>query len=232
MTGSKLVAFLPLRKGSERVIEKNTRPFNSKGESLLEIKLTQLLRVENFERIVVSTNDEEVLLQASSIGDHRIVLDRRPDSLCLSTTPISDLSKYAAQVSSSELILWTHVTSPFFGSNQYIKVIDAMKSKTLLGKDSVATITPLQEFILDSSFNPTYDSEGWRIWPRTQDVKPYYYFNSAAFLAPSPNFASGARLGPNPHFFLCEKIESLDIDTEDDWELAQCIDAVRVKREN
>lgn len=216
-----LVAFLPLRKGSERVTHKNTKPFSASGQSLFQIKLTQLLRLEALDGIVVSSNDEEVFEQASEMRDSRLILDHRPEALCISSTRVSDLTKYAAQVCRSEMILWTHATSPFFGERQYKQVIQELGSSKR--HDSLGTVTALREFILDETYAPRFEFDAWRNWPRTQDLKPHFHFNFAAFLAPRKVFESGARLGHSPLFFECDKLDALDIDTEGDWGLAQAL---------
>ena len=224
MSKSELNAFLPVRRGSERVKNKNTKPFNGSGQSLLQIKLDQLLSVASLDRIIVSSNDDEALSQANDMGNPRIVLDSRPEKLCLSSTPVKHLTEYVAQVCNSEMILWTHVTSPFFAKEQYTQAIKSMSFSLESGYDSLATVTPLYEFMLDQQQDPLFDSENWKNWPRTQDLKPFFHFNFAAFIGYRMTFETGARLGAKPFFLSCEEMESFDIDTEQDWKLAQCID--------
>lgn len=55
-----IAVFLPVRKGSQRVINKNNRPFANKEGGLLEVKLEQLSKLKVSE-IILSTNDEKVL---------------------------------------------------------------------------------------------------------------------------------------------------------------------------
>ena len=50
--------FLPTRKGSERVPNKNTRPFAGIEGGLLENKIKQLLATNQLDEIILSTNDE------------------------------------------------------------------------------------------------------------------------------------------------------------------------------
>ena len=55
----KITAVVPVRKGSQRVKDKNLRPFA--GTSLLEIKLNMLLNVPEIDSIVVNTNSEAAI---------------------------------------------------------------------------------------------------------------------------------------------------------------------------
>ena len=61
MERGKVAFFLPARKGSQRVKNKNTRPFAGIEGGLLANKLEQLLAAERIDVIVLSTNDEECL---------------------------------------------------------------------------------------------------------------------------------------------------------------------------
>ena len=53
--------FLPCRKGSERVVQKNTRKFGKYEFGLTELKLKQLLDTPEIDSVILSTDDDEVL---------------------------------------------------------------------------------------------------------------------------------------------------------------------------
>lgn len=216
-----ITAFLPVRKGSERVKSKNTRKFSDSGSSLLQIKIEQLLTVKGISRIVVSTNDEAAIEAAREFEKDKIVIDVRPEWLCLSETKISDLTLHAARVCRSETILWTHVTSPLFTGEHYSAAISEMEAKSKVGFDSLATVKRLKEFVLDQNFTPLQDLNKWTMWPRTQDLDPLFVLNSAMFLAPKSFYELGARLGDKPFFLVCEDVPSLDVNTDFDWDVAQ-----------
>ena len=57
-----ITVFLPCRKGSERVKNKNHRKFClNTDKSLFDIKIEQLLSVTLFDKIIVSTNDPIII---------------------------------------------------------------------------------------------------------------------------------------------------------------------------
>ena len=64
----KVTFFLPTRKGSERVKNKNTRTFAGIEGGILKIKIGQLLQVERVSSIVISTNDLETIAVAKSFN--------------------------------------------------------------------------------------------------------------------------------------------------------------------
>ncbi|WP_211665435.1 cytidylyltransferase domain-containing protein [Leucothrix arctica] len=56
-----ITVFLPYRKGSQRIPDKNTKPFAGVEEGLLKITLNQLLKCEKTNQVVLSSNDERIL---------------------------------------------------------------------------------------------------------------------------------------------------------------------------
>lgn len=61
----KITAVIPVRAGSQRVKDKNLRPFA--GTNLMELKIKSLLRVPELDSIIVNTNSDE----AARIVDER-----------------------------------------------------------------------------------------------------------------------------------------------------------------
>jgi len=64
------VAVVPCRAGSERVPGKNVRDFAGRPGGLTALKLTQLKACRRLDRIVVNTDDDEVVREASIIIEH------------------------------------------------------------------------------------------------------------------------------------------------------------------
>ena len=83
----KIAFFLPTRKGSERVKNKNTRPFADIEGGLVENKIKQLLSTKHIDEILFSSNDEMCIAIAEKYtSDSRLRIIPRPNELCLSTT--------------------------------------------------------------------------------------------------------------------------------------------------
>lgn len=55
----KITAVIPIRTGSQRVKDKNLRPFGD--TNLMELKIKTLLQVPELSSIVVNTNSEEAI---------------------------------------------------------------------------------------------------------------------------------------------------------------------------
>ena len=126
----KIAFFLPTRKGSERVVNKNTRPFADIAGGLVENKIKQLLDTKYVDEIILSTNDEMCMEVAGLFkSDTRLRIIPRPDELCLSSTNLQDLICYVPTITDAEHILWGHVTTPFADAEQYDKGIELYLAK-------------------------------------------------------------------------------------------------------
>jgi CMP-N-acetylneuraminic acid synthetase len=220
----KVICFLPCRAGSERVKDKNTRQFAGVEGGLLKIKLDQLIRCPLIDTIVISTDDPKVIDVSKQYGN-RIRIDNRPSELATSETSTDDLIKYAARIIREPHILWTHVTSPFAGEELYTRAINDYFRLIKTDKyDSLMSVTPIRVHIWNREGNPVnYTREGLR-WPRSQQVEPMFEVNSAIFINSRDNYIKyGDRIGLKPYLFEMERTDSLDIDYEDDFILAESI---------
>ena len=215
-------AFLPMRKGSERVISKNTRDFAGVKGGLAFIKLSQLINVPEITTIIVSTDDEKVKEIAKSFVSSKIVIDDRPVQLATSSTSTDDLIEYVPSLISEGPVLWTHVTSPFIGTNDYSQAIQ-IYFENLHKNDSLMSVTQIQKFIWDDFGPINYDLSKEK-WPRTQTLTPLYDINSGIFLTDVEVYKSQHnRIGINPFLLKQDTKVALDIDWEDDFYLAEAL---------
>lgn len=225
MGENNIAFFLPTRRGSQRVFNKNTRPFSHFKGGLLENKLTQLLKSKNISEIILSTNDEECLRIAEPFAkeNDNLIIDRRPESLCLDTTDLEDLIQYVPTVTRAKHILWGHTTTPIVDSNIYDHAINKYFECLETGYDSLVSVLRLQNFLLNKKIELINNNTGIR-WPRTQDLTPLYEINHAIFIASREIYLTTKnRLGNDPFLYEMSKINSVDIDWEEDFEIAEII---------
>ena len=220
-----IAVFLPTRKGSQRVPNKNTRPFAGHENGLLEIKLNQLLELE-VKEVILSTNDEESIKIAEkfSASNPRLKIRLRPNYLASSTTNLADLIAYVPSLTSCEHILWTHVTSPFVDADIYSDSIRAYKKALVNDYDSFISVAPFQNFLWSKEENDIINRIGEKRWPQTQDLKKLYEINSAIFISPRLVYEEDKdRVGKRPFLYEMNKIQSLDIDWEEDFTIAEAV---------
>ncbi|MFR0675405.1 cytidylyltransferase domain-containing protein [Enterobacterales bacterium AW_CKDN230030176-1A_HGKHYDSX7] len=223
MNEHQVTCFLPCRKGSQRVPNKNVRPFANVSQGLVEIKLKQLIATEAIGSIVLSTNDEIILDYAASLNERKIKLHRRCDALSSSTTSTDDLVAHALELIPNAHILWTHVTSPFITSSHYEEIIHKYFKNLETGHDSLMTTTLIHSFLWQDGEAMNYDRRSEK-WPRTQTLKPIHEVNSGAFLAHSETYKmQNDRIGKSPFLYPMDKLVSHDVDWPEDFTIAECL---------
>lgn len=223
-TMSKVACFLPLRKGSERVINKNTRDFAGIKGGLLALKMSQLIETRLIDEIVVSTNDEACIEIANQFvpKDARIRVIHRPEHLCLSSTNLVDLIDYVPTITDCEHILWTHVTVPFADASDYDASIEAYHKGLDENYDSLMSCSVLQNYLFHENGELVNGQPGR--WPRTQDLDKIYELNHAVFLTSRETYLhQHNRIGNKPLIFEMDKIKSIDVDWEEDFLLAEAV---------
>jgi CMP-N-acetylneuraminic acid synthetase len=219
---SEIVAFLPMRKGSQRIKNKNIKDFADVKGGLTFIKISQLLKSTKIDKIIVSTNDDEVKNIALSFKNSKIVLDDRPEQLASSTTSTDDLINYLPSIIDSGIILWTHVTSPFVTENIYDKMIEKYLEK-VNENDSLMSVTKIQKFLWNKDRPINYDKSKEK-WPRTQTIEPVYEINSGAFISEIEVYKSlNDRIGNKPYLYELSDKEAFDIDWNDDFDIAEVL---------
>lgn len=216
--------YLPTRKGSERVINKNTKPFAGIEGGLLANKLRQLCCCKELDEIILSTNDEVSAEVAERVvTDSRFKLIWRPDELCQSHTNLQDLICYVPTITEAQHILWGHVTTPLTGPEQYDEAIRCYRKKIEEGYDSLVGVCELRNFLLDKNarvINNTTDLP----WPRTQDLELIYEINHTMFIASRDVYLKERnRLGRKPVLHIMDKIHSFDIDWDEDFKIAEAL---------
>ena len=230
--GMPVIAVVPCRAGSERVKNKNTRPFAEIPGGLLELKLSQLAAVAELEEIIVSTNDPAVAEFArgfSAEQDSRVTVIDRPDELGRSSTPMSEFIQYLGALRDQGTMLMTHVTHPFVTAAVFQELIEAWHRAQQRGHDSLLTVTKLHTFLWDAQRRPFNYDDAEEKWPRSQDIAPLFEINHAAYLIPFRRVREiGDRVGENPALHEMSGEAVMDIDWDDEFALLQ--DIARAKQ--
>lgn len=208
---SEIYAVVPVKSHSERVEDKNLRPFH--GEySLTEIKLITL-REAGF-KIIVSSNDPRAGYLAQKYG---AIYKERPNSLCKPTTDLQHLLVHCLEGLEQSFVYWAHVTSPFVR-------VETMKAaaKELNFKRCVLGVEVRQDFLWQDEYRAVnYDPYDQ---PPSQDLDPTYRVTGGIHMARGSRFiATGAVSFAPATFVELDSIESIDINTESEWLLARAV---------
>lgn len=217
------IGFIPCRAGSERVKNKNTRPFGGYEAGLLELKLQQLSKVERLETIIVSSNDQIVLDYSADFAakhDARVTPLPRPEVYGTSATSMGEfITDYIAELRRDGVLFWTHVTHPFVTPDIYDAAIDAYEAKLAEGYDCLVSATKLQRFLWRNGKPFNYDNTVEK-WPRSQDLEPVFEINHAIYAIPFATMREARdRVGTKPYFFEMDESAAMDIDWEEQFHL-------------
>ncbi|MDR1029639.1 MAG: hypothetical protein LBL76_02055, partial [Treponema sp.] len=111
-----LTAIIPVKKNSNRLPNKNILPFSD--TNLLVHKIRQLKQVEEIDRIVVSSDSEEML----AIGiDEGVSAVKRPDEFANESRPFGEFIVYLCNTFEGTHFMWACATSPLVEPPLYRK---------------------------------------------------------------------------------------------------------------
>jgi CMP-N-acetylneuraminic acid synthetase len=220
--------FLPIKKNSKRVKNKNTRKINNFQFGLTEIKISQLKKFRNFAKkdsilkkekfeYIISSDNKQIAKYLKKFP--WIKFYSRPKKLAQDDC-LEDLIKYVPKVCAGDLILWTHTTSPLFNHLCYLRFVKNFL-KNIKKYDSSFTASKIQSFIFNAT-KKKWLSHNRKInkWPRTQDLDKIYSINNAAFISKRNVYLNQKdRIGNNPLPFseVVEENEIFDIDNKADF---------------
>jgi CMP-N,N'-diacetyllegionaminic acid synthase len=229
VTEPSAVAFVPARSGSERVRNKNIRPLA--GHPLLAYAIETARRSDCFERVVVSTDSEEIAHVARWYGADVPFL--RPAEYATSTSPDIEWLAYTLERLEEryDVFALIRATNPFRGPDvvrrglaqllatpeaDSIRAVELVKQhpgKTWLLSEDGCTMQPL----LDQSELEVAWHAG-----QYQALPPVYVQNSALEIAWTRVVTETAtREGNVLAPFLTTGLEGFNVDDEADWERAE-----------
>ena len=207
-----LSAVITVRKGSQRVKNKNFKKFYKKN--LLEYKIEVLKKVKNLDKIIVNTDSDKAIRIAKKFN---IDYHKRDKFFASSACKNSDFWQHIAENTKSEYIMFTHCTNPFVKIKTYEKFIKIFK-KFKNTYDSFNTVTSVKEFLYIKNrpinFNPSKA-------PNSQDLPDVFKLNFAInILSTKLMFKKKSVVGNKPFFYNLDQLEGFDINTPIDFDYA------------
>lgn len=218
-------AIIPARGGSKRVPRKNVRPFL--GVPLVQRTIQTLVRAEIFDRVVVTTDDDEIAAVAEGAGAE--VPFRRPAELADDLTPtvpvILDALRRIGALEGQE----AGEICVVYPAAVAVTATDLTGSRDqlhLTGVDTVMSATTYAAPIL-RSWRQLPDGTAEMIWPehrntRSQDLEPAYHDAGQFYWWASATAGKLERGEPvTTGLYLLPRWRVHDIDTEEDWIVAE-----------
>lgn len=218
------LAVIPARGGSKRIPRKNIKPFG--GQPMIAWSIQAALESQCFDRIIVSTDDDEIAQVAREYGTD--VPFMRPPELSDDHTGTIPVIAHAVQwqnthgESASE-VCCIYATAPFLQASDLLRGLQLLLTTGADYAFSVTSypfpiqrairITPdqrVQMFQTEHSSTRSQDlEEAWH------DAGQFYWGLANVWLANKPLFTPNAA----PVILPRERVQ--DIDTPEDWKVAE-----------
>lgn len=206
----KIVAFVPIRLNSKRVVGKNLKILG--GKPLMRYLLDTLIQVKKVDDIYVFCSSEEItayLPEGVKFLKRRVELDS-------DTTLGKDIYEEFVGLVDADIYILAHTTSPFIKASTIDLGLEKIMNE---GYDSAFSCEKVQTFAWYKGMPLNYDLKNV---PRTQTIEPVYIETSAFFMFKRDVWkVHKQRIGFNPYFAVVDKIEAVDIDYPEDFEFAE-----------
>lgn len=221
----KILALIPARGASKRLPGKNVRQLG--GKPLIEWSIQAARSLPDVVEVLVSTDDPEIARHAQHAG--ALVPRLRPAELATDTASSVDvalhaLDDYERAHGRVDGLLLLQPTSPFRSRARLqagLVLFAANPDCSVIGV-SPASTHPLWCFRLDGMrLRPFVEGGGLHL--RSQDLPPAYAVNGAFYLVPANVLRETHSLYARDLLPLVMETpaECIDIDTEEDWQLAE-----------
>lgn len=209
----KTVAFVPIKLNSERLPQKNIKPFTN-GKPLIYYILNTLLKVKNLDEAYVYCSDEKIC----EYLPEGIKFLKRDSYLDLSTTSFNEVLTTFADIVDADTYVLTHATAPFMSAESIEKGISMVNSGEY---DSALAVQKLQEFLWKDMKPFNYDVKHI---PRTQDLEPIYTETCGLYVYNKDVIKTHKRrIGDKPYLIEISKLEAVDINNPDDFVFADAV---------
>jgi CMP-N-acetylneuraminic acid synthetase len=220
--GESILAIIPARGGSKRLPNKNI--LNLAGKPMIVWSIEAGLKSDYIDEVVVSSDSDEILKISK---EHGAITIKRPDELSndIATSfqavehAIGNLNK------TFDYVILLQATSPLRNWKHIDEAIELLNKKSADAIISVREMdhSPLWSNILpkDGSMVGFLKKEVINI--RSQNLKKYYGLNGAIYICNIKKMlvAKSFFLENNIFAYKMGEVDSIDIDTFDDWEFAE-----------
>ena len=223
------IAIIPARGASKRIPRKNIKAFHGKPMIVYSIEAAQ--KSGCFDRIIVSTDDQEIADTALKYGAEVPFL--RPADIADDYATTMDVMDHAIQYLakeniSPEFVCCIYATAPFILADDLRKGLGILNEPNVEYAFSATSFPfPIQRAIKLTEqgdvemFSEQYaDTRSQDLVEAYHDAGQFYWGKTSAFLARKAIFAEHSKV------VLLPRKRVQDIDTVEDWELAEALFAV------
>ena len=231
MKSNSVIGIIPARGGSERLKDKNTMPLC--GKPLIDYTIEAALQAETLDRVIVSTDNEQIAEVAMTCGAEVI---RRPAELATATAPIDEAMRHVVSYLADEEDYQTDI-AVLMQANIPIRaegVIDQVVAKLIeTGAEAVSTAYEINQrpewmkrLIDDRAVPHMPPTKQYRM----QDFEKLYLLDGAVaairvdtLMQTRGDSRVHAFIGQDIRLVLQDGIYTVEVDTLDDMWLVECL---------
>lgn len=222
------IAVVPARGGSKRLARKNVKPLL--GRSLVWRTVTNAIAAGVFDRVIVSTEDEEIAAEGRRAGAE--VPFMRPLHLATDTAGSFDVLLHAAEQvipvaeRANSIVGLLQPTSPFLTADHVVAAFSVFSSGKFSSLSSMQKVHQYPEWMFESK-------DGGRVAPvnsidffkSSHEMPVRFVENGAIYLVRGETLFEKLAMYDfaNHGIFEMSMLDSLDIDTAQDWQFAEII---------
>jgi CMP-N-acetylneuraminic acid synthetase len=220
--GGGIVGVIPVKGSSERVPMKNLRRFSN--TTLYELKLKQLSESMGFDGLIISSEEDEILSIAEKRG---FGIHERDPKYSTPDVPMSDVYSHIASEIEGENIAWINVTNPLADSDCYTNAIKSyreMSSKY----DCLLSVSEVQDYLFHEGLPVNFKPNPW---PKSQDLSGVLEMTFVINILKRQDMVEwGSCVGRSPFFYHLSKLDSWDIDFQEDFDFCEMMHNKRQSR--
>jgi len=212
---------------SERVPGKNMRPLC--GRPLFHWIMDGLNESGVVDEIIINTDSEEIANSAKNNFD--VTIHMRPEYLLnIQSNEAYQIMAYDLEKTEGEYFLQTHSTTPLIKAETIQNSVNCY-FENLIKYDSLFSVTPVKKRLYDKNASGINHDPKKLI--KTQNLPLIYEENSCLYIFSRDSFITNKnRIGAKPYLYSIDRFESVDIDEEFDFLLAEMLMAHKLKNGN
>jgi CMP-N-acetylneuraminic acid synthetase len=211
----RVVGFIPSKLNSERLPRKNILPL--RGVPLVNYVLRTLNNVTAIDECIVFASEPSIITYIEK-GIRYSFLER-PASLDTQDAKLQDFLGAFIDRVMADIIVLHHITSPFLSPETVSECIENVVSGRY---DSAFTALEAKRYAWFNGKPLNYSLD--MPTPRTQDLQPVMFEQSGLYVFRREIFeTAGKRIAPDPYIKIVDEFEGHDIDTPEDFRLAELI---------
>jgi N-acylneuraminate cytidylyltransferase len=219
---------IPVREGSSRISEKIYLPFGPSA-NLLEWKIDQLLHIHRPDRIFISSNSDRISKIAQNMG---VIYLPRSEYLCNGhkATFSEVICGIVADLPTS-FFAWVTVVVPLMRPSEYLDAFNAFLEHVCRqgNCDSLVTVNYLKDYLWQSGMPLNYQAN--RNHTISQNLPDLFRVTNGLYMREKDaTLREGYFLGSRPFMHVVGKMSGIDIDEQEDYEIALALKAVYSKR--